>query len=255
MGDAFYTSRDGLFVASAHTRGPWSREHQHGGPVAALVARAVEREAGADVHVARLAIDFLRPLPIAALEVRAQRTRDGRLIKNVEVEVAVDGKAIARGRATTILRRDVPAAAEDAHALPAPDACPGFHLPFDLADVGYHTAMDVRLARGEPGKGHVTVWMRARLPLLDGEPLSPLARVMIAADSGNGVSARLDPARFTFLNADLSVCLHRYPDAEWVALDAQTSVGDGGVGLTTTRLYDARGPLGAATQPLVIANA
>lgn len=252
MTDAFYTAEGGRFVASVHTRGPWSPDFQHGGPVAALIAQGVEEELGDAFHVARLTVEFLRPVPIAALERRVERTRDGRLVKSVDVELVVGGKLVARARAGGVAKRDVPALVEETDVLPEPDTCAPFGLPFELAAVGYHTAMDVRLARGTPGSGHLVAWMRARLPLFAGRALSPLERVMLAADSGNGVSACLDASRFTFLNTDVSVCLYRYPVGEWVALDARTSVGAGGVGLAHTRLHDAAGPIGQGTQPLII---
>ena len=42
--------------------------------------------------------------------------------------------------------------------------------------------------------GPATVWMRMRDPLVAGEEPTPLQRVLVAADSGNGVSATLDLA-------------------------------------------------------------
>ena len=53
--------------------------------------------------------------------------------------------------------------------------------------------MEIVFARGsflEPGPA--TVWMRPRVPLVEGEEFTPLQRVMVAADGGNGVSAPLD---------------------------------------------------------------
>ena len=46
-----------------------------------------------------------------------------------------------------------------------------------------------------------------RHPLVAGEEPSPLQRVLIAADAGNGVSAALDWRRYLFINTDLSVHL------------------------------------------------
>jgi len=85
-----------------------------------------------------------------------------------------------------------------------------------------------------------------------GEAPSPLARVLIAADSGNGVAVVLDPARYTFINADLTVYLHRLLAGEWVCLDAETLPEPTGVGVTRSRLWDLDGPLGWALQSLVI---
>jgi hypothetical protein len=100
--------------------------------------------------------------------------------------------------------------------------------------------------------GPATVWMRMRHPLVGGEEPSPLQRVLIAADSGNGVSAALDWTRYLFINVDLSVYLHRMPAGEWVCLDAVTTPEPAGVGLADTALADERGPIGRALQTLLV---
>ena len=46
--------------------------------------------------------------------------------------------------------------------------------------------------------------------------------------------------------------LHRPPDGEWVCLDAITLPEPSGVGLSDTALYDERGPIGRATQTLLV---
>src|SRR5919198_1227289 len=100
----------------------------------------------------------------------------------------------------------------DAADSPPPGPEHGEQRPFfpTGAEVGYHTAMEWRFVSGsflDPGPA--TVWLRMRHPLLPGEPPSPLTRVLIAADSGNGVSAVLDYRRFLFVNPDLTVHLQR----------------------------------------------
>jgi len=120
------------------------------------------------------------------------------------------------------------------------------------ADVGYGTAVETRCVRGGYGHNPTTVWIRTRVALVDGEVPSPLQRVMIAADSGNGVAVVLDPTRYTFVNADLTVYLHRPPEGEWVCLDAVTAPEPNGVGLATSRLFDRRGQIGWGNQALVV---
>jgi Acyl-CoA thioesterase C-terminal domain len=93
--------------------------------------------------------------------------------------------------------------------------------------------------------------MRMRHPLVAGEPPSPLCRVLVAADSGNGVSAALDYQRWRFINPDLTVYLLRPPTGEWVALEAATSAA-AGIGLADTALHDEQGPIGRAAQALFI---
>ena len=92
------------------------------------------------------------------------------------------------------------------------------------------------------------------MPVVAGEELSPLQRVLVVADSGNGVCATLDYRRFLFINVDLTVHLHRHPAGEWVCLDAVTTPERDGVGLADTTLSDEQGPLGRALQTLLVAE-
>ena len=62
----------------------------------------------------------------------------------------------------------------------------------------------------------------------------------------------VDPKRYSWVNADLTVALHRMPDGDWIGLDAVTTVEAHGIGLTRARLRDARGPVGMSLQSLVI---
>jgi hypothetical protein len=74
--------------------------------------------------------------------------------------------------------------------------------------------------------------------------------VLVAADSGNGVSAALDWRRYLFINTDLSVHLLRPPVGDWVCLEAVTHVD--GLGLSDTALWDERGRIGRAAQTLLV---
>jgi len=141
---------------------------------------------------------------------------------------------------------------DDASALPRPEASRPFQFPFFREADGYHTAMETRLARGEFGSGRAAAWMRQRVPLVPGAAPSPLERVLIAADSGSGVSAAIEHKRFTAINADLSVSVHRPLEGEWVGMDGVSIYEASGVGLADTRLHDRRGPMGRAMQSLIV---
>ena len=69
---------------------------------------------------------------------------------------------------------------------------------------------------------------------------------------GSGVSAAIEHARVTAINADLSVSVHRPLQGEWVGMDCLSLYENNGVGLADTRLHDARGPIGRALQSLVV---
>jgi hypothetical protein len=93
-----------------------------------------------------------------------------------------------------------------------------------------------------------------RRPLVAGAQASPLQRGLIAADSGNAVSAALDWSSYLFINVDLTVHLHRMPAGEWVCLDAVTTPEPSGIGLADAALHDQRGPIGRALQTLLVAR-
>src|SRR5260370_42364339 len=87
------------------------------------------------------------------------------------------------------------------------------------------------LVRGAWGSGRAAAWMRQRMPLVAGTETSPLERVLVAADSGSGVSAAIEHARVTAINADLSVSVHRPLPGEWVGMDCLSLYEDTGGGL------------------------
>jgi hypothetical protein len=252
MVDAFFTpSRDG-FVATAHTRGPWSPKHQHGGPPSALMAHLVERDAPG-FAIARVTVDFLRPVPIDRVVVRLETLRAGAKVRRVAATLAHGDTAVAYAVFTLVRVGEIdgPRAVMDA-PLPPPEGSPPFQFPFFQGPGGYHTAMESRLARGDWGSGRAALWMRQRVALLPDVPASPVTRVLVAADSGSGVSAAIDHRTHTAVNADLTVHLHRALQGEWVGLDSISTYERTGVGLADTRVHDTRGPVGRALQSLVV---
>ncbi len=195
-------------------------------------------------------------MPLAPLAVASRVLRPGRAVELVEAVLAEAGgerREVARATAWRLRPQDgVPPEAAEA---PPPGPHAGRAVPFFPTgeEVGYHTAMDYSFVTGaflEPGPA--LVWMRMRQPLVDDEPPSPLVRVLVAADSGNGVSAALDYRRFLFINTELTVHLVREPAGEWVCLDSVTRTGERGVGLAETVLWDERARLGRAAQTLLV---
>lgn len=251
------TGSPGSFRATVHTRGPWNRDHQHAGPPAALLARAIEQALPQDtpMQVARISMDILRPVPIATLTTRVECDHDGRSVKSHDATLHdAQGKLLMRARALSIRTQDipVPAPANPVEPPPPVNASRPFEPPFFTSDVGYHKAIEWRIAAGEFGSGSLSAWMRMRMPLVAGETTTPLQRVMSLADSGSGVSLALDVQHYSFLNPDLGVYLHRMPVGEWLCLQARTLPQDNGIALADTLLHDATGPIGRAAQALII---
>ncbi|MEW5854134.1 MAG: thioesterase family protein [Myxococcota bacterium] len=253
--DAFFIPDGDRFLPTDHTRGPWSAEHQHGGPPSALLARAIEQvpTGGLPMLVTRMTVELLRAVPISPLTVRTEVLRPGKKVQLVGASLLSNDVELVRATALRIRTADVTFSfPPPPPPHPLPDAATPFVFPFFRERTGYHRAMEVRIARGTFGTGALTAWMRMLHPLLPDEKPTPLQRVMIAADSGNGLSVALDVSRYTFINPDLTVHLHRHPVGEWVCLDAVTLPEHHGVGLAQSALYDEQGPLGRSLQSLLL---
>jgi Acyl-CoA thioesterase N-terminal domain/Acyl-CoA thioesterase C-terminal domain len=286
---AFYEpAAAGIFESTPATAGPWSPDAQHGGPPSALAARAIElHEPDERQRLARVAIDILRPVPVRPLSVRTRTVRPGRRVTLIEAAVEADGQEVLHARGWRIERPagKVPEVS-DGGAPPAVPTDGDASLPmiFEREQHGYLASIEWRFL--PPGHGWTDVsaegaaymqvtgadlpgspgdtippaqaqmrsaWTRPRIPLLADEEPSPMARTLLVADSGSGVSAALPPAEFIFINVDLTVSLPRDPASDWILLEAATTIGADGTGMALTRLSDPIGPCGRGLQTLLVA--
>ncbi len=255
-----YRSDDGpVYHASEFTRGPWHPDHQHAGPPTALACRAIEAAAAGHglTHVGRLTGNLLRPVPIGPLEVEVAQDYVGRNAGHFSARLITGGKEVARFTALVQRESELPVPeGTPGHPLPgpprAPAQCDPAVMPFKGRQLGYADLVENRVAEGRFFAGPCTVWFRLRHPLVAGEAPSPYQRVAVAADSGNGISAALDFARYSFVNCDLTINLLRRPVGEWICLQARTELGGNGCGLAESALFDEDGLIGRATQSLAV---
>lgn len=252
----FVPESDDRFSSTEWTIGPWDRESQHAGPPAALLGRAIERAvARNDAQVSRITFEILRPVPVAPLQVSAEVVRPGRSVVLSAASLSDERGVVMRAAAWSIRTAEVeldrvvhgrtaPAGPESGHAVEL----------FPTEDRSYLTSMEWRFVAGsflEPGPA--AAWARMRRSLVEGEEVTPLTRVLALADSGNGISAALDFGRWVFINPELTIHLHRYPQGEWVCLDAETTMERNGIGLAASVLSDEDGIIGRGHQSLFIA--
>jgi acyl-Coa thioesterase superfamily protein/acyl-CoA thioesterase superfamily protein len=212
----------------------------------------------ADAQIGRITVDVLGPIPAGEVIARAGVERPGRSVALLAAELIAAGRAVLRVRAWRLAVGDTAAVAtgpDDGAPAPLPppaearlrtDLPPGW-LP------GFIDALEWRWISGwmgDPGPG--TVWTRQRVPLVAGEEPSPLQRLMLVADSGNGAAAPLDIRKWLFLNTELTIHLHRPPTGTWMAVDAQTIVGPSGLGTVAGVLFDELGHVGRSAQCLTV---
>jgi acyl-coenzyme A thioesterase PaaI-like protein len=235
-------------------RGPWSPDALHGGAVAALLAHAAIPHVD-DLQTVRLTVELTRTVPVDALTVTAEVVRPGRRVRAVAATMSAGGREVATASLVAIRTADVPAPAQPSVAPPpgpehgrAPNFTSG-----GTYEALHNSGVEHRFVIGSfEDPGPATDWIRLRVPLIEGETPSPLERVAVAADFGNGVSRIIDFEQLLFINPDLTIYLHRLPVGEWVCLDSVTRIEPYGIGLATSDLYDGEGPIGRSLQSLVV---
>jgi hypothetical protein len=257
---AFYEPDGDRYVATELTRGPWDPGAQHAGPPAGLLGRELERlPDAAEFQVGRITCEILRSVPIGPVAVSARIVRPGKRVQLLEAELRGEGgEPLMRASAWRIRTAPVEIPA-DAMSADVPPSAPEQGAEADFfptgEELGYHSAMEARfLAGGFLEPGPALVWLRMRQPLVAGEEPTPLQRVLVTADVGNGVSAALDYRRYLFINVDLTVHLERMPVGEWVCVDAVTLPQPNGLGTAESTLSDQRGRIGRALQTLLVAQ-
>ncbi|CAN5230719.1 thioesterase family protein [soil metagenome] len=262
LSDAFFVP-DGdsdlgsAFTATDHTRGPWDHRAQHGGPPSALLAHVLESaHPRDDLQFARLTVEILRPVPVDRLHIRTEVRRGGRKVELLGASMCTDdGSEVMTASAWRIRTAEVPLTEGiEGDRVPGPDeAVESASFFREVPPGGYVAAIETRFARGgwaDPGQA--IAWMRMRHPLVEGVEPTSLVRTMIAADSGNGVSARFEGL---FINPDLTVYLTRPVEGEWVCLEAHTTLTNHGIGLAQSVIHDQHGPLGRGLQSLLLDRA
>jgi len=245
-------------VPTEYALGPWSAGALHGGPVAALVTRSTEAVGdGDDLHLVRITLELLRPVPLAPLWTASRVVRPGRRVQLIDTVVEADGVEVAWSRALRIrAAHDQPVARptvpED--EAPVPPGRARSRPSTDGQPRAFHSqGVEMRDVAGSFERpGPATVWFRLRCPVVLGEAPSPWQRTAAVADFGNGIAAELPFGSSRFINPDLTVTVHRPPAGEWVCLDARTRFGTPGIGAAESALWDEEGRIGRSVQNLVV---
>ena len=249
--------------ATELSRGPWDPRHCHGGPVSALLARAVSTADDAatdDWNIARLTIELTRPVPVMTpMTLESDIERPGRKVSLVAAVLSDGDVEVARVRALRIRRTalDLPHGANLAVDRPLPDPVSGTSERPSWATsdlVAFHShACELRFVESSwQQPGPVGVWVRLLQPVVDDEVPSGVERVAAAADFGNGVSGSLSYDDYLYINPDLTVHLLRPPEGEWVGMRTSSCYGTTGSGMAESELFDGAGRLGRSCQSLFV---
>jgi len=252
----FYYRRLGadVFEPTEITCSNWDTAIQHGSPPMALLTRAIlEQIGGSPLRVGRLTLEILGAMPVAPVKVRAWVDRPGRRISLLMADMTpADDDAtrpVARVSVWALAASDTNEVASDRY--PPLREQPPRSLPANWWGLtGYLGSVDFRPQADDPSGA--VFWLSARGQLVDGEESTPLEKLALTVDCANGIGAVLDSDRFSFMNTDTDVHLHRLPTGEDFALRARASIGPDGIGVTTAEVFDRAGFIGTCAQTLLV---
>src|ERR1700709_2466239 len=132
--DAIYRVDGNRAETSANAAGPWDATMQHGSAPAALVTWAAEEiPAAAPMHIVRVTIDLMRPVPVAPLMVETEVLREGRKIQLCAIRLLADNVVVVRATVLKVRADTLPLPSDIADAaidVPPPDQGAPMEPPF-----------------------------------------------------------------------------------------------------------------------------
>ncbi len=268
-GAALFTRDGDCFVPTDRARGPWSPDALHGSPVAALIAFCVEerlkqqraqspdtdRGAVGELRIARQTTDLFRPVPYGRLLVEVEPVRSGRRLAVFQTRLSCEGKLLTQ--ALTLCLRGAAAlgAIGTEYAADAPPP-PAEAIPnrIDRAGnrwVSYPGTLEMRHIVPPGGAEPPAVWIRTDAPVLAEAPLSPAVRAASIADFVSPF-ANMQPGRSGYVNADITMHLHRVPVGDWHYLRVVSRGAADGVATAQAVLGDRQGAYGGSSAASLI---
>lgn len=246
--EAFSRSEgDGRYTLNPIARGPWDAESLHARVLAGLLSHELELlwTAGG-FHCARLTIDLYRLPSLAPAKITSRAIRDGNRIRVIELEYLSGGVSCARANAV-LLKRTVNPPGErwspPDWQVPAPDSLPVGGFGEDAPE-NWRPMWETRHITGWPAEiGQQRAWLRETRLLVEGVALTPFVRAASAADWTNPF-ANWGSEGLQFINADITLYLHRYPAGEWIGFEVTSHHSADGIAIGDCTMHDVDGPIG-----------
>ena len=250
--DSAFTRSDGpgRYILSKLCRGPWDEKSLHARVLAGLLGHETEINHGGDgFHCARLTIDLYRLPPLTPCEITTKPIREGGRIRVVELEYLSEGVSYARATAVLLKRTENTTGkvwSPEPWDVPSPDAATPREgmLPSGDWKPMWETRYLSDRAPGSSERGRA--WLREVRPLVEGIELTPFVRAASMADWTNP-SANWGSNGLEFINADITLYLHRYPAGEWLGFEVASHHASEGIAVGECTIYDEQGAIGSGT--------
>jgi hypothetical protein len=252
--DPLFIQEGDTYLPQQHTDSGWPVPTLHGGPVAALLAHALEtHRSDAALLPARLTVDLLRAVPRVPLRVTTAMVRSSRRMQLADATLFQGDTVLARASALFLRKEDSTEPAEQSQALASQTRIPPLeeapHRHWGKGDPPatpiFHRSVDARRVTDWHTNQPIVAWARIPQPLLPGRPLTPFERAAALADFTNVLGALTQPDEaLGFINADINLNLLREPVGEWLCIEIDARAHRAGVALSVAHLHDAQGFVG-----------
>lgn len=246
--EAFYRAEGDHYHPNPVSAGPWRADSLMGRVVVGLLGFEIERRhLEPDFIPARLTVELHRLPGFAPISIVTRELRGGGRIRLVEAEFVSGGESLARATCQLLRRTEAPPGL--VWSPPDWDAPP----PEEVLNPDCPLRWKWRLRPIVGDIGHVGLkraWMQDYRQLVAGYPLTPFARVALAADFVSPFSNIGDQGA-GYINTDVTLYLQRLPERDWVGFEVTDHQASAGVAIGQCRLYDPLGPIGFASAAAV----
>ena len=239
--------------------GPWNPEHQHGGPIAGLLTRALELlESPVPMRLARITIEMFRGVPLRPLRVDSQILRAGRRIQSVEAPLYDGGVLVSRATGLRVRLDDsLPELftpdERDPELGEPPEVSQRIRNEMGIdATPGFVRAIDIQTSVASQCGIPANVWARLRCRLAEGEDTSAIVRLATLVDFVSGTGNAMDYTKYTSINPDLTIHVLREPRSDWIGIRGTTLRAIDGVGQSFGHVYDLEGEVAQVQASLLL---
>jgi hypothetical protein len=245
-------------LPTAAALGPWRRDALHGGAVSGLLGHSLAEDGWA---MARLTVNLMRRVPLQPLHLVPGPTSRTRRVLRKRVELWAGQDVVATADALLLPDSQLALPPQPNRILPIPDELQETteqqHREYIVTRVGFpsfvsHAVATHRTRLPDWHPAPFAYWIKLLLPVVAGEPITPLQRITAAADYANGGFATLSFEEWSFRSLDLTVQMSREPQGEWIGVTVDSLAGTTAIGLGDSELYDTEGRIGRSVASILV---
>lgn len=237
----FTQTAEHTFLPTANAQSHWGADHLNGPALVGLAARTLDRKYGAeDFLPTRLTVDLFKAARGVPTVVSARLIREGRRVRNSEVELLQNGVAVVRATMVQYRRSSAPMGEEWCAAMdfPRPEVDDTRYTRIGSDRGGWSDAI-----ADHQNSSRKRFTSRA-LDAVEGVRNGPFVDAAMVAEATSLVT-NLGSAGVGYINGDLTVALARLPRDEWIGVQADSHWANDGIAVGTATLFDGAGPFGS----------